>query len=95
MKENVAIKKTALESVFMSLFGAPVHVAKGYMKKIRIDIPWSRLLSQPCEVYLEDVHIIIKCPALYDPEFTKKMIWLSKKDKVKLLLDQIKVFIWD
>lgn len=83
VKENVAIKKTALENMLMGLLGAPVHVAKGYIKKLRIDIPWSRLLSQPCEVYLEDVHIIIKSPAVYDPEFSKKMIWFSKKDKIK------------
>jgi len=60
VKDNVTVKKTALEALFMSLFGAPVQVVKGHIKKLRLDIPWNKLLSKPCEITLDDLHIVIK-----------------------------------
>jgi hypothetical protein len=63
----------------MSLFGAPVYVVKGYIRKLRIDVPWNRLLSRPVEVYLDDLHIILKAPPSFDVNFAKKMLWRAKK----------------
>lgn len=63
VKDNVTVKKQALESLFMSAFGAPVTVVKGYIKKVRIDVPWNKLLSKPCEINLEDVHVVISASA--------------------------------
>lgn len=66
VKDNVTIKKQALESLFMSAFGAPVIVVKGYIRKLRFDVPWNKLLSKPCEIYLEDVHVVVNSSAQYD-----------------------------
>lgn len=65
-KDNVTVKETAFESIFSSLFGAPVTVVRGFIKKLRIDVPWNKLLSKPCEIYLDDVHIVLKSSTKYD-----------------------------
>ena len=78
VKDNVTIKKSALEHLFMSTFGAPVTVVKGFIKKVRIDVPWSKLLSKPCEICLEDIHMVVRCSSDYDKEFAQKMIWKIK-----------------
>ena len=65
-KDNVTVKETAFESIFSSLFGTPVTVVRGFIKKLRIDVPWNKLLSKPCEIYLDDVHIVLKSSTKYD-----------------------------
>lgn len=50
VKDNVVIKKSALEDILMGLFGTPVNVVKGYIKKLKIDVPWNKLLSKPVEI---------------------------------------------
>ncbi len=87
VKENVAIKRTAIESICMSLFGAPVAVVKGYIKKLRIDIPWNKLLSQPCEVYLEDIHVVLTSNSSYDINFARRMLLRDKRNKFSELLE--------
>lgn len=52
-----------------SLVGAPVIVKTGFVRKIRINIPWSEILSKPCEVYLDDVHVICLSPAGFNTDF--------------------------
>jgi hypothetical protein len=91
VKDNVAIKKTALESLGMSLFGAPIQVVNGYIKKLRIDIPWNKLLSKPCEMYLEDLHVVIRSNPSFDIDFARRMIWKRKKNLFNEMLDQIRV----
>jgi hypothetical protein len=65
-KDNVTVKETAFENIFSSLFGAPVTMVRGFIKKLRIDVPWNKLLSKPCENYLDDVHIVLKSSTKYD-----------------------------
>ncbi len=86
----MALKPTALESLFLSLFGAPVTVVRGFIKKLRIDIPWNKLLSKPCEVYLDDVHVVLKSTTKYDKEWVKRAIWVSKKKDFSELLEQVR-----
>jgi len=50
----------------MSVLGAPIKVAKGYIQNLRINIPWSKLLSSPCEVNLDEIHVILKSSSTYD-----------------------------
>jgi N-terminal region of Chorein or VPS13 len=82
----VTVKKQALESLFMSMFGAPVTVVKGFIRKLRIDVPWNKLLSKPCEINIEDLHVVIKSSAHYDKEFAKRMLWKIKKGQFYELL---------
>jgi hypothetical protein len=49
--------------MFMSAFGAPVTVNKGYIRKLRVEVPWNKLLSKPCEINLDDVHIVVNSSA--------------------------------
>lgn len=72
------IKKTALESICTSLLGGPIYVKKGYIKHLRIDIPWTKLLSQPCEMIFEEVHIVLYCPSYFDITFAKKVLLKEK-----------------
>jgi hypothetical protein len=62
----------------MSMFGAPVSVVRGFIKKLRIDIPWNKLLSKPCEMSFDEVHVVLKASTKYDEEFAKRMIWKIK-----------------
>ncbi len=78
----MALKPTALESIGISLLGAPVQVVRGYIKKLRIDIPWNKLLSKPCEIYVDEVHIVIKSSTRYDKEFAERMMVKIKKGQV-------------
>jgi hypothetical protein len=91
IKENVALKKTALESLCMSLIGAPVYVVNGYIRKLKIDVPWNKLMSKPVEIALDEIHLVVKASATFDNEFAKKVIWTAKQGKLQELLDQIKV----
>ena len=77
----------------MSMFGAPVTVVKGFIRKLRIDVPWNKLLSKPCEIYIEDVHVVIKPSAHFDEEFAKKLRWKIKKGQFDELLYQIRVSV--
>ena len=89
-KDNVTIKATAFESMFQSMFGAPVSVVRGFIKKLRIDVPWNKLLSKPCEIYLDDVHIVLKSPTKFDKEWAKRMIWNVKHTSFNELLEQVR-----
>ena len=91
VKDNVTIKKTALENIGLKLFGAPVQVVKGYIKKLKLDVPWNKLLSKPCEILLDDVHIVLKSPASFDEEFVRRVIWKAKQGKFQELLEHVKV----
>lgn len=75
------------------MFGAPVKVVKGYIKKLRLDIPWSKLMSKPCEIALEDVHLIVNCAGKFDLELAKKKIWKNKKALFEEIVSQIRVRI--
>jgi hypothetical protein len=55
-----------------SLVGAPVNVKTGFVKKIKIDVPWSEIMSKPVEIYIEDIHAICESPAKFDKEFMRK-----------------------
>ena len=83
----MTVKATAFENLFQSMFGAPVTVVRGFIKKLRIDVPWNKLLSKPCEIYLEDVHIVLKSSTKYDKEWAKRMIWKAKKKGFAELLE--------
>lgn len=48
------------------LFGAPIEIVQGYAKQLLIEVPWSRILSKPVEVKIEDVHLILKSRGSYD-----------------------------
>ncbi len=52
---------------------APIYVQKGFVKKIRINVPWQEILSKPCEVFLDDVHIICDSPSGYDKEYAMRI----------------------
>ena len=71
-KDNVKVKKTALSGLFAAAFGTPVQVVQGYIKKIKIDIPWNKILSDPVEVWVDDLHVILKSGEKYDRNFVKK-----------------------
>jgi hypothetical protein len=43
------------------------------VKKIRINVPWQEILSKPCEVFLDDVHIICDSPSGYDKEYAMRI----------------------
>jgi len=66
LKENMIMKKDALQSLMGALIGAPVKVVTGFIRNIRINVPWSEILSKPCEVYLDDIHVICSSPAKFD-----------------------------
>lgn len=44
----------------MGLFGAPVHVVNGFIKKVKIDVPWNKLMSKPVEITLDEVHMVLR-----------------------------------
>ena len=44
-KENVKFKHNAFEGLFRFLCGSPVTIVQGYVKKLSIDVPWSKILS--------------------------------------------------
>lgn len=92
-KEYVTVKKTALEDICLSLIGAPVEVVKGYIRKLEIDVPWSKLLSKPCEIYLDDIHIVLRGNPNFDINFAKKMLLRESKIKFASLLDNIRVIL--
>ena len=66
-------------------------MVQGYIKKLKIDVPWNKILSDPVEVWLDDLHIILKSSEKYDRNFVKKQLNNLKKKKVEELLQQIKV----
>ena len=73
------------------MFGAPAQVVQGYIKKFTIDVPWSKILSDPVEVTIDDLHVILKSNEFYNRSFVKKSLIKAKKEKVDQLLNQIKV----
>ena len=72
-----------------SMVGAPVVVRTGFVRKIKINVPWSEILSKPCEIYLDDVHVICDTPAKFDPSFIKK---IDHKNKMKIFEELLKSF---
>ena len=86
VKDYVGIKKNALESLCLYLLGAPVTVVKGYAKKVKVDVPWNKLMSKPVEIYADEVHIILRSSPTFDISFAKKMIRQEKMEKVQELL---------
>ena len=65
-KENVKFKKDAFRGFLGSLLGAPIEIVQGYAKLLSIEVPWSKILSKPVEVKIEDVHLILKSRGSYD-----------------------------
>ena len=91
VKENAVIKITALQSLMRSLVGAPVNVRTGYCRKIRVTVPWSEILSKPCEIYLDELHAVCDSPAGFDKAFAQKTHHLAKMKKFEQLLKQFNV----
>mgnify|MGYP002630922391 CR=1 FL=1 len=86
IKESCIVKANAIQSMMRSMVGAPVTVKTGFVRKIRINIPWAEILSKPCEIYLDDVHVICDSPAGFDKEFLRKSEHKSKIEQFEILL---------
>ena len=86
VKEHCVVKASALSNIMRSVIKAPFNVKVGFVNKIKIDIPWSEIMSKPVEIYLEDIHAICDSPAGFDKEFMRKTQHLAKKEKFDLLL---------
>jgi hypothetical protein len=56
-------------------------------------VPWSKILSKPVEIKIEDVHLILKSRRSYDRQFVKERIIRAKQGKIDELLKQIKVSV--
>ena len=84
------MKKDALQPLMGALLGAPVNVVTGFIRNIRINVPWSEILSKPCEVYLDDIHVICSSPAKFDKEFAMQTYHKLKTAKFEQLLKEIK-----
>lgn len=89
IKENAVFKKTALEG-FLASLGAPVVVQAGYIRKIRINVPWNEIMTKPVECVIDDVHIIVDTPPHYDAAFAERLLLSLKKKKFEKLLQQFK-----
>ena len=72
IKENMVIKKTALESIMRSIIGAPVYVKTGFIRKAKADIPWNEILTKPVEIIVTDLHAVCETPAGFDKEFAQR-----------------------
>jgi hypothetical protein len=90
VKEHCVVKQNALTSLMAGMVGAPVVVRTGFVRKIKINVPWSEILSKPCEIYLDDVHVICDTPAKFDPLFIKKIDHKNKMKIVEQLLQSFK-----
>lgn len=91
VKDSCVIKTAALQPLSRSALGAPINVRTGFVRKIRINIPWSEILSKPVEVYLDDVHVVCDSPAGFDKEFMLKAVHKIKTQKFEALLQQFRV----
>jgi hypothetical protein len=90
IKEDCIIKKSALQSIMRSAVGAPVQVQTGFVRNIRIVVPWNQILSKPVEIYLDDVHAICDTPDHFDKEFAQKTYHKAKMQKFEDLIQQFK-----
>ena len=75
------------------MFGSPAQVVQGYIKKLTIDVPWNKILSDPVEITIDDFHVILKSSEFYNRNFVKKSLIQKKQEKVNELLKQIKVSV--
>ena len=91
LKQNVKLKASALEAISMSTLGVPLNVKKGVIGKLEIVIPYTRLMSQPCEVYLTDLHLVCTSNPKYDSHYVKRKLLMDKKGRVSELVMSVKV----
>ena len=75
-KNNVKLRSNALELLMPT--PTPLEIVQGYIKKLLIEVPITRILYEPVIITVEDMHIIIKSSERYDRQFVKRVL-LSKK----------------
>lgn len=88
-KQSCIMKKSALQSTMRKLIGAPVNVKLGYIRRVKINVPWNELLSKPCEVFIDDIHIVCDSPNHFDIDFMRKF---QHKEKMLLFDEMLKQF---
>lgn len=71
------------------LLGAPINVKIGYIRRIQINVPWNELWSKPCEITMDDIHIVVDSPNHFDFNFMKKF---HHKEKKYIFDDMLKQF---
>eukprot|EP01135_Chromosphaera_perkinsii_P008709 Nk52_evm42s1444 gene=Nk52_evmTU42s1444 len=83
--ENLVLKKDALKALEL-----PIEVLSGIIGKLTLKIPWSRIKSEPAEVFVEDLYILARPRDLRSAESREEVLQysLEKSEKLLTMLDE-------
>jgi len=68
----------------------PLEIVQGYIKKLLIEVPITRILYEPVIITIEDMHIILKSSEKYDRSFVKRVLLGQKHAIVDELIKNMK-----
>jgi hypothetical protein len=68
----------------------PLSIVQGYIRKLVVEVPITKIFSQPVQITIEDLHIIVKSSEKYDRNFVKRVILGQKLVAVEELLNKMK-----
>jgi hypothetical protein len=88
IKHNVKIREGVLKLISKSI-GIPLLLTYGHIGKIKINIPWQKLFTQPCVISLHEVHILASIDNNYDPKLAEKIRCSFKLANVNSILQKI------
>ncbi|KAH7104413.1 vacuolar protein sorting-associated protein vps13 [Auriculariales sp. MPI-PUGE-AT-0066] len=82
---NATLSKLRLKRGALDKFHLPVDVKEGFLGELRLKIPWRNLSAQPCEVYLENLYILVVPAASgkYDPKEEEERAQSVKQDRLE------------
>jgi len=64
LKEGCNIKKSALDQLSL-LLGIPLIIQKGFVERVMINVPWTKLNSKPVDVVVDNLHIVARTSGQY------------------------------
>lgn len=77
----------SISHFFQYELNLPIEIKAGTIGKVRLQIPWTSLWSQPIVVNIEDLHIVVGPIVTNEPFDAEKNKRLSRAAKKKALAD--------
>lgn len=72
-----------LIDIFFLAIGIPLFLKKGIIGSFFLQIPWTKIWTQPCKVIFEDVHMLIETIDHFDEKFYKNRKIKKKSSEIK------------
>eukprot|EP00741_Cyanophora_paradoxa_P004884 tig00000849_g4739.t1 len=82
-KGDIRLEKLELRPESLDSLNLPITVRRGYLGKLTLKVPWSKLKSEPVEVLIQHVYVLAAPNSEWDEAEEGKRRVAAKRDKLQ------------